>query len=125
MSDIKIVIDNKAIDVLNQKARIALARTADTLRDTVRQAQIVPRDTGLLQERAFVVDVSDLDKGIVHLGHSSDAPYARRLYYHPEYNFRKDKNPNAQGLWFSPWLRGGSRSAEPKRIFEGHLKGLL
>lgn len=27
-------------------------------------------------------------------------PYARRLYYNPQYNFSKDSNPNAQGLWF-------------------------
>lgn len=27
-------------------------------------------------------------------------PYAKRLYYNPQYNFRKDKNPNARGLWF-------------------------
>lgn len=26
--------------------------------------------------------------------------YARKLYYNPQYNFSKDKNPNAQGLWF-------------------------
>ena len=26
--------------------------------------------------------------------------YARRLYYNPQYNFSKDKNPNAGGLWF-------------------------
>lgn len=29
-----------------------------------------------------------------------DTPYARRLYYNPGYNFSKDKNPRAQGLWF-------------------------
>lgn len=29
-----------------------------------------------------------------------DTPYARRLYYNPQYNFSKDKNPQAQGLWF-------------------------
>ena len=27
-------------------------------------------------------------------------PYARKLYYNPDYNFSTDKNPNAQGLWF-------------------------
>lgn len=27
-------------------------------------------------------------------------PYARRLYYHPEYNFSKEHNPQAGGLWF-------------------------
>ena len=29
-----------------------------------------------------------------------DTPYARRLYYNPQYNFSKDRNPNARGLWF-------------------------
>lgn len=27
-------------------------------------------------------------------------PYARRLYYNPQFNFSKDKNPLAGGLWF-------------------------
>lgn len=27
-------------------------------------------------------------------------PYARRLYYNPQYDFSKDSNPNAGGLWF-------------------------
>lgn len=29
-----------------------------------------------------------------------DMPYARKLYYNPQYNFSKDTNPQAQGLWF-------------------------
>lgn len=29
-----------------------------------------------------------------------DTPYAKRLYYNPQYNFSKDKNPNAGGLWY-------------------------
>lgn len=27
-------------------------------------------------------------------------PYARRLYYHPEYNFSQEKNPQAGAYWF-------------------------
>lgn len=27
-------------------------------------------------------------------------PYARKLYYNPQYNFSKDTNPQAGGLWF-------------------------
>lgn len=42
-----------------------------------------------------------------------DEPYAARLYYNPQYNFSKDRNPNARGLWFeaaksakrAEWLR--------------------
>lgn len=29
-----------------------------------------------------------------------DTPYARRLYWNPQYNFSKNVNPNARGLWF-------------------------
>lgn len=29
-----------------------------------------------------------------------DVPYARRLYWNPQYNFSTDKNSKAQGLWF-------------------------
>ena len=29
-----------------------------------------------------------------------DTPYAKRLYYNPQYNFSKDKNPQAGGLWY-------------------------
>lgn len=46
-----------------------------------------------------------INSGILHSrlgeGHIEwKTPYARRLYYNPEYNFSKDVNPNAQGLWF-------------------------
>ena len=27
-------------------------------------------------------------------------PYARRLYYHPEYNYSTEHNPQAGGYWF-------------------------
>ncbi|MFZ4452085.1 minor capsid protein [Salibacterium aidingense] len=29
-----------------------------------------------------------------------DTSYAKRLYHNPQYNFSKDRNPQAQGLWF-------------------------
>lgn len=29
-----------------------------------------------------------------------NTPGARRLYYHPEYNFSKEKNADAGGYWF-------------------------
>ena len=37
-------------------------------------------------------------------------PYARRLYYHPEYNFRTDKNPNTQGKWMQTYIDGEKRA---------------
>ena len=82
----------------------ALAMTADALHSEVVQAQVVPRDEGTLQHEAFFPDTDDASNGEVFLIHST--PYARRMYFHPEYNFQKVHNPNAQGEWFEPWISG-------------------
>ena len=31
------------------------------------------------------------------------------MYWHPEYNFRKDKNPNAQGKWMEDYITGSKK----------------
>lgn len=83
----------------------ALEQTAEALHTEVVQAQVVPFDTGNLQGESFFVDSSDSASGRVRLIHST--PYARRLYFHPEYDFSKDENPNAKGKWFEDWEPGG------------------
>ncbi len=62
---------------------------------------------GHLQNDSTFVDFSDSKNGSVSL--ISSTPYARRLYYHPEYNFDKGENPNAGGEWYKDWLPGGSK----------------
>jgi Minor capsid protein len=54
----------------------------------------IPFDTGELMRSSL--RASQIGQGRIVW----DTPYARRLYYNPQYNFRKDKNPNARGLWF-------------------------
>lgn len=93
----------------------ALEQTAEALHTEVVQAQVIPRDTGALQNEKMFVDTSESSTGHVDLVH--EGPYARRLYYHPEYNFRKDENPNAKGKWFEDWLSGGSQEDFAQRTF--------
>ena len=89
-----------------EKAQIrALEKTAEALHTEVVQAQIMPRDTGTLQNEKTFVDRSHSRRGRVYI--VSEGPYARRLYFHPEYDFQKYENPFAQGKWFTPWLPGG------------------
>lgn len=38
----------------------------------------------------------------------SSTPYARRLYFHPEYHFQKYENAFASGKWYEPWIDGVS-----------------
>ena len=90
---------------LTQAAITALEQTGEALHTEVVQAQVMPFDTGHLEEDATFVDYSDSADGIVRI--VSSTPYARRLYYHPEYNFQTDENPFAGGEWFEPWLPGG------------------
>ena len=47
----------------------------------------------------------------------SSTPYARRLYFHPEYHFSKDENANAGGKWFEPWSDGGDKAADVKKAY--------
>ena len=56
----------------------------------------MPFDTGNLQNESTFIDTSQSDKVSI----VSSTPYARRLYFHPEYNFKRGNNANAGGKWF-------------------------
>ena len=101
---------------LSQAAVTALEMTAEALHTEVLQAQVMPFETGHLQDDATFVDCSQSQQGRVTL--VSSTPYARRLYYHPEYNFQTDENPFAGGKWFEPWLPGGVSQDFAKETFK-------
>jgi hypothetical protein len=58
--------------------------------------QMVPFDTGNLSGSGTVEPAVTAEEGA---GIVYDTPYAARLHEHPEYDFSKDSNPNAQGKW--------------------------
>lgn len=105
---------------LTQASIIALERTAEALHTEVIQAQVMPFDTGHMQEDSFFVDYSDSELGRVSLVVSTR--YARRLYYHPEYNFQKSENPFAGGRWYEPWLPGWANQDFCQRVFKKFYK---
>lgn len=75
---------------------------------------------GTLQNESTFVDISDSAQGRVRI--VSSTPYARRLYYHPEYNFDKGENPNAGGEWYKDWLPGGVNEDFAKKAFKKFYK---
>jgi hypothetical protein len=79
----------KRVDDALDKAQHALDQ--QVLKDS---NYFIPMDTGELMRSSL--RASKIGQGLLVW----DTPYARRLYYNPQYNFRKDKNPNAHGLWF-------------------------
>ena len=108
MSDVKVTIFTDVLIRLDEAAIRALEKTAEAVHTEVVQAQVIPRDTGHLQNDATYVDTSNSSSGHVDL--VSSTPYARRLYYHPEYNFSRAANANAGAGWFDPWAEGGSKA---------------
>ncbi|WP_270394939.1 hypothetical protein [Blautia obeum] len=94
----------------------ALEQTAEALHTEVVQAQVFPRDTGNLQNESTFLDRSESSHGKVSI--ISSTPYARRLYFHPEYHFQTGENPNARGKWYTDWLPGGKEADFATKAFK-------
>lgn len=104
----KIIINQRRIRELTSATITALEQTAEALHTEVASvSQVVPFDKGTLSGEGFFVDYTSCKDGEARLVHST--PYARRLYFHPEYNFQKHEHANAKGMWFEDWLPGGSK----------------
>ena len=100
----------------------ALIKTADAVKTDVQQSQTMPFDSGQLQNRSTFVDDSEVDSGKVFV--VSDTPYARRLYFHPEYKFSTRDNPNAGGAWFEPYISGAKKDYA-KKVFARFMQNSL
>ena len=108
------------IKQLTQAAVTALEMTAEALHTEVVQAQVMPFETGNLQNESTFVDYSESKQGKVTL--VVNTPYARRLYFHPEYHFQTDENPFAGGEWYEPWLPGGVSQDFARNAFKRFYK---
>lgn len=114
----KIKLNFGAIKKLDINSKIALEQTTDALLTEIKNAQVMPFDTGNLQNENTFPDYSNAAMGRTQI--VSNTPYARRLYFHPEFNFNRevwhDKdgkehggNQAAGGKWLKYWLKGGTR----------------
>lgn len=99
-----IKLNEAKLKELTRQQYISLAQTADALITDIRDEQLMPFDTGNLQNDSTFLDDGQKEQGRVSV--VSSTPYARRLYYHPEYDFRTTNNRNAGGKWFEPYISG-------------------
>ena len=115
-------INHKGNEYVKKLMKEALVETADALKSDLQKSQTMPFDTGALQNRSTFIDDSKKKSGRVTI--VSDTPYARRLYFHPEYNFQKTKNKNAGGMWFETYINGQKKNWASKK-FAKIMKGKL
>lgn len=103
-----VILNHTRIRQITRAVQVSLEQTAEALHTDVINASVIPFDVGTLQNMSTFVDRKDSKNGVVRIVHT--APYARRLYYHPEYNFSKTENANAQGMWWQPWIDGAKKN---------------
>lgn len=108
-----------ALSTISKAQRQALEMTGQQVLNDLRNAQTMPFDTGNMQNDQTFVDDSKSSEGQVSI--VTDVPQARRLYFHPEYNFQKGKNPNAGAGWFDPYI-DGEKTSKVKQWFKQLVK---
>lgn len=107
MAKYTVKIDQAKIKELTNASKTALYKTAELVLSDVRDAQVMPFETGDMQNDKTFVDDKEISRGKVAI--VTDAPQARKLYYHPEFNFSQDHNPNVKGNWFDDYVDGNKK----------------
>ena len=108
------------INDIEKKIQRSVAKTADQIKKDVQQSETMPFKSGQLQNRSTFVDTTELADYTAYV--VSDTPYARRLYFHPEYNFSTEENKNAGGQWFEPYISGEKKNYAQK-VFTQFMRG--
>nr|DAO93974.1 MAG TPA: Minor capsid protein [Caudoviricetes sp.] len=116
----KIKLNLPVLKQLDTAQQTALRNTTDALLRQIKNSQVMPFDTGNLQNESTFADYANLAEGETKI--VSSTPYARRLYFHPEYNFSREKNIAAGGKWLAPWLKGGARQNFCQKAFARFYK---
>jgi hypothetical protein len=99
--------------VVEAANRAAEMTTYEILVD-IEKAQVVPMDNEGVLSATAMVDSSQKARGRFRIVYAT--PYARRLYWHPEYRFQQGYHANARGEWLELWLKG-ERKEFPHRKF--------
>lgn len=119
----RVDIDLSGIRNIRSAVDRAAVKTMEALYNEVVQAQVMPFSSGesnhMQNNGTFVSEAFRTDDTTLVLL-TSDTPYARRLYYHPEYNFYQGKNANAGGEWLKDWIDGDKKDFV-KDTFEREL----
>lgn len=120
MVKVTVKLDYSKINKLVEASKEAFKLTVEDVLKDIKDSMVVPKDTGRL-ENSGEIDFSQIENLIASI--IFDTPYAHRLYFHPEYNFKTDKNANAQGKWMDMYI-DGDKNNFIKETYSKYLKEL-
>lgn len=119
----EVKLDPNKVKQLHAAIEPSVQMSVMAVKTQINEDKVVPKDIGELERSAFMRKKSRSKYQLVY-----DTPYARRLYWHPEYNFRTDKNSNAQGLWMQAYIDGDKKFYFTKafvKFMKMNAKGLI
>lgn len=128
MPNVEIVLNLSGLENLYRAAQDAALETMGALRGEIITARVIPKAYGTLEGSIGAIDQFSAGEELHTTLCIGDTPYARRLYFHPEYNFQKNgegRNHNAQGEWAQPWLPEGDLEGFVPYTFEERLEERL
>lgn len=114
--NVSVKMDPVKLREIQEAIEPSIQQAVAAVKSDIVSGQVVPKETGELERSVFMKKKSRSKYRIVF-----DTPYARRLYWHPEFDFRKDKNQNARGLWLQEYIDGGKKDLF-KTAFKARLK---
>ena len=101
---VEVKLDMQAISAIAKAYEESAELTMKELRADLENSRTMPFDDGDMQNSQTFVAKNDDGASIV-----TGSPQARRLYYHPEYNFQQGKNEHAGGKWLEPYISGDKK----------------
>lgn len=103
---VEVKLDAAAIKKIQEAAKAAAAEALEVTYTDLVQSQTMPFDNGDMQNNQTFVDKTE-DGAVLITG----SPQARRLYYHPEYNFKQSEGANGtRGAgWLEPYISGDKK----------------
>lgn len=101
---VTITLSRAAISSLRRAAVQSAAETLEQLYADLVSAQLMPYKEGIMQNDDTFVEAGDSGAVLI-----TGSPQARRLYYHPEYDFQKGNNKHAGAYWLDPYIFGDKR----------------
>ena len=114
-----ITLNKLRVKELERAQQVALAKTAESIIKDLGQSETIPFDKGTLDNSTFS-DGSNVENGEAAV--VSAEPYARYVYYHPEYHFQTLEHANAQAGWFDTYADGGEKQDLAQKAFNAHFK---
>lgn len=105
---VKVTLNKAVIQRISDAAKAAAVDTMEQLyTDLANYSKTMPFDSGDMQNNQTFVDSTESGAVLI-----TGSPQARRLYYHPEYNFQQKEGANGSrgAFWLEPYISGNKKN---------------